>query len=355
MSVSPTPATAPQPISDTSSCRESALLNWLHSHTKTWMLQPESLAPASSDASFRRYFRVQTQHPTHASLIIMDAPPAHEDCRPFIQVAKLFADAGVQVPQVLEQDLTQGFLLLTDLGHTTYLQKLDVTHARALYTDATDALLRIQLASRPGVLPDYTPALLLREMQLFPDWYIQRHLNTTLDSTQTAALWSVFEALNRNIATHPQVYVHRDYHSRNLMVLEQQNPGILDFQDAVYGPLTYDLISLWRDAYIDWDEAEQIDWVVRYWEKARKAGLPVASDFGEFYRDYEWMGLQRHLKVLGIFARLHHRDGKDGYLKDLPRVMRYTRAVAARYNEFDPLLRLLDQLENREPVVGYTF
>jgi N-acetylmuramate 1-kinase len=266
----------------------------------------------------------------------------------------LFEEAGTHVPHVYAQDLQQGFLLLSDLGNTTYLQALGAGTARELYGAATDALIKIQLASRENELPPYDEALLMREMRLFPEWYIAKHLNITLTDKQRAKLEEVFARIIANNLAQPKVYVHRDYHSRNLMVTEP-NPGILDFQDAVYGPVTYDLASLFKDAYIRWEEAEVIDWLIRYWEKARKAGLPVAGDFPDFYRDYEWMGVQRHLKVLGIFARLYHRDGKDGYLKDLPLVMAYLRAACARYIDLKPLLNLLDELEPPGNQAGYTF
>jgi len=310
-----------------------------------------SIAPASADASFRRYFRVTAGERT---FIAMDAPPAHEDCKPFIAVARLFGDAGVHVPTVLAQDLQQGFLLLTDLGSTTYLEALDEASADKLYRDAIDALIRIQLASRPGALPEYDQALLTRELRLFPDWYVSKHLQATLSASQNDVLEAVFAAILRNNLAQGQVYVHRDYHSRNLMVTEP-NPGILDFQDAVYGPVTYDLASLFKDAYISWDEERVLDWVIRYWEKAKKAGLPVPHDFAAFYRDFEWMGVQRHIKVLGIFARLFHRDGKAGYLNDMPLVMNYLRKACERYNELAPLLRLLDDLEGKAAQAGYSF
>ncbi|MDA8129814.1 MAG: phosphotransferase [Betaproteobacteria bacterium] len=314
------------------------------------------IAPASADASFRRYFRVTAKGRDY---IVMDAPPAHEDCRPFIAVARLFADAGVHVPKVLAQDLDQGFLLLTDLGNTTYLSALagdapDPLVARELYLASNDALIRIQQASRPGVLPEYDQALLTRELMLFPDWYVAKHLGVVLNDEQKAVLDTAFARILANNLAQPRVYVHRDWHSRNLMVSDP-NPGILDFQDAVHGPITYDLASIYRDAYIQWDEEQQLDWVIRYWEKARLARLPVREDFGEFWRDFEWMGAQRHIKVLGIFARLYHRDGKDGYLKDMPLVMHYLRKACERYDDLKPLLFLLDGLENREVKVGYTF
>ena len=328
--------------------RQEQLHHWL---ATVLAKAPYSLAPASADASFRRYFRIDLNGHT---LIVMDAPPEHEDCRPFVHVAEVMANAGLNVPHVLEKDLAQGFLLLSDLGDTTYLGALNAVTASDLYRDASQALIKLQLASREGVFPAYDEALLTREMQLFPDWYVGRHLGHELDEAQQAMLHKTFALLNRNILAQGQVYVHRDYHSRNLMVCDV-NPGVLDFQDAVHGAITYDLVSLLKDAYIAWDEDQVLDWAVRYWQMAKKAHLPVPQDFAEFYRDFEWMGAQRHIKVLGIFARLYHRDGKDGYLKDMPLVMNYLRSVCARYVELMPLLRLLDQLEKREPQTGYTF
>jgi aminoglycoside/choline kinase family phosphotransferase len=316
-------------------------------------LRCDTLRPASADASFRRYFRVDAAD--GASYILMDAPPPQEDVRPFIHVAELFGKTGVSVPRVLAQDAERGFLLLTDLGATTYLHQLNTDTAHKLYLDAIDALVLLQAQSQPDMLPEYDRALLLRELQLFPDWYVAKHRGVTLDDKQQTALQKVFDALLANNLAQPQVYVHRDYHSRNLMVLDGGNPGILDFQDAVYGPITYDLVSLLRDAYIQWDEELVLDWAIRYWEKARRAGLPVANDVDSFYRDFEFMGLQRHLKVLGIFARLYHRDGKAAYLDDMPLVMEYTRKTAGRYRELAPLIRILDVLENTNAGVGYTF
>ncbi|MDB5761558.1 MAG: aminoglycoside phosphotransferase [Herminiimonas sp.] len=316
-------------------------------------IRPDSLRPASSDASFRRYFRVDGVD--GATYIAMDAPPPQEDVRPFIHVAEVFGQTGVSVPHILAQDAERGFLLLSDLGSTTYLQELNNDTANKLYLDAIDALVLIQVQSRPDVLPEYDRALLLRELMLFPEWYIDKHLGAAMTEAQTLELNKVFDVLLANNLAQPQVFVHRDYHSRNLMVLGKGNPGILDFQDAVYGPITYDLVSLLRDAYIQWDEEMVLDWAIRYWEGARRAGLPVNPDIDAFYRDFEFMGVQRHLKVLGIFARLYHRDGKDAYLKDLPLVMEYTRNAARRYKELMPLVRLLDALEEKAPQVGYTF
>ena len=355
--------------------RQQLLNDWLKS---LYPGQTFSLAPASADASFRRYFRATFADRT---LVVMDAPPQHEDCRPFIRIAQLFGQAGVHVPQVIAQDLQQGFLLLGDLGNTTYLQALNTDNSRELYGDACNALIKIQLASQKNVLPLYDEAMLMREMHLFPEWYIGKHLNVMLTDKHKATLETIFQRIVQNNLAQPHVYVHRDYHSRNLMLISRPapparsptslppagerdagslreylfNPGILDFQDAVYGPITYDLASLFKDAYISWKEADVLDWLIRYWENAREAGLPAHADFGEFYRDYEWMGVQRHLKVLGIFARLYHRDGKDGYLKDLPLVMKYLRNVCERYIDLKPLLRLLDELEVNKPEMGYTF
>jgi len=310
-----------------------------------------TLSPASADASFRRYFRVTFPDTT---LIAMDAPPPQEDCRPFVRVAALMADAKVHVPAVLAQDLARGFLLLSDLGTTTYLAALNSGNADQLFRDAIDTLIRWQLASREGVLPAYNEALLRRELDLFPEWYLGRHLGIKLNSQQSELLEQIFRLILASNLAQPKVYVHRDYMPRNLMV-SNPNPGVLDFQDAVYGPISYDVASLFKDAFLSWEEEKVLDWTVRYWEKARRAGLPVNADFGMFYRDFEWMGLQRHLKVLGIFARICHRDGKPGYVEDTPRFLGYVRAVALRYAALAPLLRLLDQFQDREPVVGYTF
>ncbi len=329
--------------------------------------QPFDLAPASADASFRRYFRL-TFADGSPSCIVMDAPPEQEDVRPWLHVAELFRAAGAHVPEVLAQDLDQGFLLLSDLGSTTYLNALqppagqapDLHRAAHLYADALGALAAIQCASRPGVLPEYDRALLLRELQLFPEWYIARHKGVTLTDKESATLDAAFEKILAVNLAEPQVFVHRDYHSRNLMLLEPSaglgaNPGIIDFQDAVYGPISYDLVSLFKDAYIRWDEDFILDMLIRYWETARKLGLPVRAEFADFHRDFEWMGVQRHIKVLGIFARLCHRDGKDGYLADMPLVMDYLRRACKRWRELGPLLKLLDRLEPEQTQVGYTF
>ena len=336
--------------------RLDALTQWLARTLRTKHL---TLAPASADASFRRYFRVTLAQPHAlapgaATLIVMDAPPPQENCRPYVQVAALLHAADVHAPAILAQDLERGFLLLSDLGNTTYLDALAAGNARELYVDAIDALLRFQRSSREGVLPAYNEALLRRELELFPEWYVARHRGHTLTVAHRATLDRVFAQLIANNLAQPQVFVHRDYHSRNLMVCSA-NPGVLDFQDAVFGPVTYDLVSLLRDAYIGWDEERQIDLAVRYWERARKVEVPVHDDFGAFWHDVEWMGVQRQLKVLGIFARLCHRDGKDGYLKDMPLVMGYLRGACTRYRQLEPLLSLLDTMDAKPHTVGYTF
>lgn len=324
--------------------RRHALMAWLHTVAGPFGLHPETLRPASSDASFRRYFRLDAND--GGTLIAMDAPPEREDSLRFVKIARLFAEAGVTTPQILLENLAQGFLLVSDLGQTTYLQAMGAgAEAHPLYLDALDSLVRIQAATRAGVLPPYDHDRLLTELRLFPDWYVARHLQTCLEPGEREALERVFESLIASALAQPPVYVHRDYHCRNLMRLSGGNPGVLDFQDAVLGPVTYDLVSLLRDAYIEWPEEQQIDWAARYWQRARTAGVPVQADFADLWRAMEWMGLQRTLKVLGIFARLYHRDGKDGYLADLPRVMRHTRRVVERYPALDGLRRLLDRFE----------
>jgi aminoglycoside/choline kinase family phosphotransferase len=301
-----------------------------------------SLESASEDASFRRYWRARLAD--GRSYIVMDAPPDKEDCRPFVHVAALLRAAGVHAPEIFAQDLASGFLLLGDLGTSTYLQALNDQNAPRLFADATDALIRWQLATRPGELPPYDEALLRREMTLFPEWYVAKHLKKDLSGTQKETLEKIFQVLVKSALAQPTVYVHRDYMPRNLMVCEP-NPGVLDFQDAVLGPITYDVVSLFRDAFLSWEEAQVLDWTVRYWEKAKKARLPVDADFAEFWRAFEWMGLQRHLKVLGIFARINYRDGKPKYLADTPRFIDYALSVSKRYRELGPLAQLLDELQ----------
>ncbi|GAC1325290.1 MAG: phosphotransferase [Collimonas sp.] len=332
--------------------RQTQIVEWLTTLSAIPTL-PATLRPASADASFRRYFRLDAVD--GRTLIVMDAPPPQEDVKPFIEIAGLFAGIGLSVPEILAQDVERGFLLLSDLGSTTYLQQLNDDSAPKLYMDAIDALVLLQTKSQPGVLPEYDRAFLLRELQIFPEWYLGKHLKASLSDQQTSDLNKVFDAILANNLAQPQVFIHRDYHSRNLMVLPEGNPGVLDFQGALFGPITYDIVSLLRDVYIQWDEAQVLDWAIRYWERAKRAGLPVNPDIDIFYRDFEYMGLQRHLKILGLFARLHHRDGKEAYLKDIPLVMEYTRKTALRYRELIPLVRLLDKLEDKAVQVGYTF
>jgi len=317
------------------------------------VLDNESLhiAPASADASFRRYFRITAGPQTW---IAMDAPPDKEDVRPFLHVAALLRAADVHVPRIVAEDVTNGYLLLSDLGTQTYLDVINEANANELFTQAIETLIKWQLASQPGVLPPYDEALLRRELALFPDWYVNRHLQVELSDAQKQTLARMFDLIVQTNLSQASVFVHRDYMPRNLMI-SSPNPGVLDFQDAVYGPISYDVASLFRDAFISWPEARVIDWVARYWEKARHAALPVPQDFGRFYRDVEWMGLQRHLKVLGIFARINYRDGKPKYLADTPRFITYVRQVAQRYDDLRPLLKLFNELEGRAEKVGYTF
>lgn len=328
------------------------LENWVKEQFPAMLF---TMQPASADASFRRYFRISFADQT---FIVMDAPPQHEDCAPFLRVAEILTATGVHVPKILARNLEQGFLLLSDLGNTTFLQALNDQRdiADHLYGDAMDALIKIQSSQQAESLPDYDEALLLRELNLFPDWYIAKHLQKDLSEKQQAVLHTIFTRILQNNLAQPRVLVHRDYHARNLMVTSP-NPGIIDFQDAVHGPITYDLASLFKDAYICWDEERILDWMIRYWEKARKAGLPVSTDFAAFYEDFEWMGVQRHLKILGIFARLNYRDGKATYLDDMPLVMEYLRKACKRYRELHLLLNLLDELNPTESdqKIGYTF
>ena len=345
--------------------RQTAFEAWLAPLVAQHQLLPATLRPASADASFRRYLRIDSA--AGGSRIVMDAPPDKENCKPFVQVQGLMAGAGLNVPQILAFDEPSGFMLLSDLGHQTLIDLLNPDKpqdAYAWYQQATDVLLDWQKASQPGVLPAYDEALLRRELALFPDWYLAQHRGVTLDGTQQATLNSAFDAIVAHNLAAPSVFVHRDFMTRNLMApVEQGAPlGVLDFQDAVYGPITYDIASLLRDAFISWEEEFVIDITVRYWEKARKAGLLGATsasgwgnDFGEFYRSVEWMGLQRHLKVAGIFARLTLRDGKPKYLADAPRFMHYIRTTTDRYRQLGPLLKMLDQIEGTEPITGFAY
>ena len=342
--------------------RQLACISWLEALAQTHGLVPSSLRVASADASFRRYLRVDTQ--AGASLIVMDAPPDKENCEPFVKVAKLMQLAGLKAPEVLAWHEAQGFMLLTDLGDQTMMSAIDVKNPQAnhaLYMQAVDALIAWQLSSQPGVLPPYDEALLNRELSLFPDWYLAQHRQIDVQGKMRNTLDSTFKMLvARNLAS-PSVFVHRDFMPRNLMMPTGSDAalGVLDFQDAVYGPVTYDVASLMRDAFLTWEEDFVLDVTIRYWEKARKAGLlefeDWHQDFGVFYRAVEWMGLQRHLKVAGIFARLTLRDGKEKYLADAPRFMAYIRSTAARYIELRPLLRLIEEVEGKDGVTGFAF
>ncbi len=353
-----TPPASPGPVAWADPQREAAFHRWLVGLAAAQGLVPASLQIASADASFRRYLRVDANEGTR---IIMDAPPDQEDCRPFAKVSKMMAEAGLNVPRVLAWDEAQGFMLLDDLGTHTMIDVVnrdDPPANQGLYLRAVDALVAWQAASRSGALPAYDEALLMRELALFPDWYIGRHRGIELDNTMRETLDSAFRLIvQRNLAA-PNVYVHRDFMPRNLMMpLDAQEPrlGVLDFQDAVYGPITYDIASLMRDAFLSWDEEFVLDITVRYWQKAQKAGLPIHPDFGDFYRGVEWMGLQRHLKVAGIFARLTLRDGKPRYLADTPRFLAYIRATADRYRELGPLLKVIDHVEGTQARTGYAF
>ena len=334
---------------------------WLSTLAPSYGLLLPSLRLASADASFRRYLRLDSA--AGGAYIVMDAPPEQENSEPYVRIGKLMAAAGVRVPALFEWNQTDGFLLLEDLGSRSMIDALDTEPAQAhqaLFVQALEPLLAWQLASRPGVLPPYDQALLMRELQLFPDWYVERHRAITLDAGQRASLKAVFERIVAHNLASPSVYVHRDFMPRNLMLVPASSTpsaplAVLDFQDAVFGPISYDIASLMRDAFIGWDEEFVLDISVRYWQKARAAGLPVNADFADFYRAIEWMGLQRHLKVAGIFARLSLRDGKPKYLADTPRFIAYMRATCARYRELAPLLRLLDQVEGAQAATGYAF
>ena len=328
--------------------REDAFFAWLAEIGPRHRLVVSTLRPASSDASFRRYFRVDRDD--GGNVIVMDAPPPQEDVRPFVHVARLIAAAGLHAPRVFETDEGHGFLLLDDLGSEPYLRALqdaqasgDLRRADALMRDAISALVSLQLNVPAAALPPYDDALLRRELALFPDWCVVCECGVAWSAGESATWGGTCDQLVAAALAQPIVAVHRDWMPRNLMIATP-NPGILDFQDAVAGPIGYDLASLLRDAFISWDEEQELDWAIRYWEAARVAKLPVASDFGEFWRSVEWIGLQRHLKVLGIFSRLKHRDGKPAYSHDLPRFFAYAHKVASRYSTLRPLARLLEPL-----------
>ena len=349
---------SPAAIAWTDAARCVSFERWLSAIGPAHRLQIETLRSASSDASFRRYFRIDGE--AGGSFIVMDAPPPLEDVRPFVAVASLLQGAGLNVPAVLAQDATHGFLLLTDLGSRLYLDALNDAVARddtvardALMRDALGALIKWQTSGHAAQLPAYDDALLRRELELFPEWCVTRECGVVWTPDEQRTWAEASDALVASALAQPTVPVHRDYMPRNLMVTAEHNPGILDFQDAVRGPVTYDLASLLRDAFISWDEETEIDWAVRYWQAAREAGLTLPDDFGEFWRQVEWMGLQRHLKVLGIFCRLKHRDAKPKYSEDLPRFFNYAHKVAARYNALRPFSRLLEPLMGAQRVEGF--
>lgn len=307
-----------------------------------WGAVPEaSLTPASSDASFRRYFRWEGGART---LIVMDAPPPQEDCRPFVKMAQLLARAEVHVPAILAADLDQGFLLLPDLGRQTYLDVITPASADGLFADAVQALLQFQQLPLSDGLPVYDEALLRRELELFPEWYVQRHLKQTFSEAQAAAWQRICRVLLDSALAQPRVLVHRDFMPRNLM-LSQPNPGVLDFQDAVYGPVTYDITCLFKDAFLSWPEAQVQSWLADYWRRATAVGIPVLAELEDFLRASDLMGVQRHLKVIGIFARICHRDGKPKYLGDVPRFFAYIDAVLQRRPELAELRALLASLQ----------
>ncbi len=338
--------------------RQAAFETWLAALAPAQGLNAASLRVASADASFRRYFRIDTL--AGASRIIMDAPPEVENSAPFVRMARLLGAAGLAVPEVLDWDEAQGFMLLSDLGADTMMSALNSAQPEAalpLFKQAIAALVQMQQQGQPASLPPYDEALLRRELQLFPDWYVQQHKGIALSEAESATLQQAFERIVAEVLQAPTVLVHRDFMPRNLMLPVQAGGplGVLDFQDAVHGPITYDIASLMRDAFISWPEDFVIDVTVRYWQAARAAGLPVPEDFGEFWRAVEWMGLQRHLKVAGIFARLTLRDGKEKYLADAPRFIHYIRHTCARYIELKPLLRLIDRIEGIEEANAYSF
>ena len=308
--------------------------------------------PLAADAGLRRYFRISSEN--RPSYVLMDAPVEHNDIKQFKYVAKLIQSSGINSPEIIQENRTEGFLILSDLGDTTYLKALNTNTADRLFDEATDALVKWQVASNPTALPEYTEKILLSELNLFTDWYLAKHKGLTLEDNKLTALNNVFQEIVARNRSENFVFVHRDFMPRNLMVTEN-NPGVLDFQDALYGPISYDVISLFKDAFISWEEEQVLDWIIKFWEKAKKASLPVPHDFGVFYEQVEWMGVQRHLKVLGIFARLNYRDRKSSYISDAPRFVSYILAVARRYQELKPLVSILERVEDSPSTAGFTF
>jgi hypothetical protein len=353
--LTPPASSDPSPVDWPDAARRAAFERWLAPLVAAQGWDPATLRVASSDASVRRYLRLEA--PGGRSAIVMDAPPALIDSRPFLAMAGRIAAAGLHAPQVLAADAEHGFVLLEDLGARPYLDALrdaDGAQANRLMRDAIRALVHWQQHVDAGALPPYDEAFLRRELALFPEWCVEKEFSLTWGDAQTARWQKVCDALVASALAQPVVAVHRDYMPRNLMVADP-NPGILDFQDALAGPVTYDIASLLRDAFISWDEERELDWAVRYWEAARKACLPVGEDFGEFWRQLEWMGLQRHLKVIGIFCRLKLRDGKPHYRADLPRFFAYATKVALRYRPLAPLLGLLEPMQDAKLASGFTF
>jgi aminoglycoside/choline kinase family phosphotransferase len=338
--------------------RQRAFEAWLAPLAAAHGLRPHTLRLASADASFRRYLRVDADA-AHgaASRIVMDAPPPQEDVRPFVAVARLIRAAGLNAPEVLAEDPQQGFLLLGDLGDRLLLQALretDAAGADRLMREAMTTLVGFQAGVAAAALPPFGAATLREELELFPEWCVQREHGIAWDDAQRAQWEQTCQLLVAALVAQPVVAAHRDWMPRNLM-LDESGLGILDFQDAAAGPIAYDVVSMLRDAFLSWEEEQEIDWAIRYWEAARRAGLPVDADFGDFWRAIEWAGLQRHLRILGVFCRLKHRDGKPGYAEDLPRFFGYCTRVAMRYREFAPLLRLLEPMSGRALQAGYTF
>jgi aminoglycoside/choline kinase family phosphotransferase len=323
--------------------RHDQLDRWL---CKIFDIDSVNTQPASSDASFRRYFRF---HVFGESYIAMDAPPDKEDCGSFIRIGRQFYELGLNVPRIIETDVNQGFLLLSDLGSDVYLAHLNEKTVERLYGDALGALAVLQAGTfvDKAFLPQYDSGLLRNEMELFREWYLGEHLGLKLSGDQQSVLDEIFTILIESALSQPQVWVHRDYHSRNLMVMELNNPGILDFQDAVLGPVTYDLVSLLRDCYIRWPESRVIDWATGYYRLARQTGIPVGEDEEQFLRWFDFMGVQRHLKACGIFARLNHRDGKKAYLDDIPRTLGYIIEIGRRHEWLQPLVNLIDDMNIR--------
>ena len=301
---------------------------------------PATLTAASSDASFRRYFRWEGDG---RSFVVMDAPPPQENCKPFVDIAFLLAKSGINVPKIYAEDLERGFLLLNDLGNKTYLDVIDGENADALFHDALQALLAFQQLPMVAPLPSYDVALLRRELELFPEWYVKRELGVEFDAAQQQQWQHISELLIDSALAQPKVLVHRDYMPRNLM-LSEPNPGVLDFQDAVYGPVTYDVTCLFKDAFLSWPEERVRGWLESYWQQASALDIPVQADFEDFLRASDLMGVQRHLKVIGIFARICHRDGKPRYLVDVPRFFSYIEAVIARRPELAELQALFSSL-----------